>query len=313
MRIVLFLKSVIESQSLFQLSLVELILPKKRLLLILLMKILIWKLFKIFYKKISFSLLKSTVEKHQFVKFLFNNDVSVVFSTLNIFSDFKWTLYTYQNQVLQSSQIMKKLPKLLMKNSNVEEFINIISLAYMCPGNEDFSLLVENKIEKGSELCSFDKEKSVRAYIQNSECCQVRHWSVIRTYKCELLILNNQRCEPCTKHRKVLLKLSDRKSGLDESFVPKNIPNEALSHKQALVKLSAIQKDGKSLIHSRENQLRKIQNVIEKDDVKVDTGCQELFMKSPMKKNALYLMKIRRNICFGKSRKSRVLIKIRNQ
>ena len=39
---------------------------------------------------------------------------------------------------------------------------------------------------------------------------------------------------------------------------------------------SAIQKDRKSLICSRDNQLQKIQNVIEKDGVKVDTGCQEL-------------------------------------
>ena len=95
-----------------------------------------------------------------------------------------------------------------MKKLNVEEFVNIISLAYMCPDNEDFPLLVENKIGKGSELCFFDKQKSVRAYIENSECCQMSRCSVIRTYNYELLILNNQRCEPCTKHRKVLLKLS---------------------------------------------------------------------------------------------------------
>ena len=85
-------------------------------------------------------------------------------------------------------------------------------------------------------ICFFDKEKSARAYIENSECCQMSRCSVIRTYNCELLILNNQICEPCAKHRKVLLKLSDRKSNLDESFVP-------FSHKQALVKLHAIQKD----------------------------------------------------------------------
>ena len=135
----------------------------------------------------------------------------------------------------------------------------------MCPGN--------------CELCFFDKEKSVRVYIKNSECCQISCCSVIQTYNCELLILNNQICEPCTKQRKVLLKLSDRKNNLDGSFVPKNIQNEALSHKQALIKLSAIQKDRKSLIRSRESHLRKIQNVIEKDGVKVDTGCQELFRK----------------------------------
>lgn len=58
----------------------------------------------------------------------------------------------YQKQVLQSSHIIKKLPNLLMIKSNVEEFINIISLAYMCLGNEDFPLLVENKIGKGSDL-----------------------------------------------------------------------------------------------------------------------------------------------------------------
>ena len=88
-----------------------------------------------------------------------------------------------------------------------------------------------------------------------------------------------------------------------------------MSHKQVLVKLSAIQKDRKSLIRSREKQLRKIQNVTKKDGVKVDTGCQELFMRITNKEkcSALYLMKIHHNICFGKSRKSEVLIKIRNK
>ena len=120
----------------------------------------------------QFRFIEEYIGKHQFVKFLFDNDVPVVFLTLNIFSDFSWTLYTYQKLVWQSSQIMKKLPNLLMKKSNVEEFMNIISLAYMCSGNKDFHLLVKNKIGKGSGLCFFDKEKSVRAYIENSECCQ---------------------------------------------------------------------------------------------------------------------------------------------
>ena len=79
-----------------------------------------------------FRFIKQYSLKHQFVKFLFNNDVPVIFLTLNIFNDFRWTLYTYQKQLLHSSQIMKKLPNLLIKKSNVEEFINIISLAYMC-------------------------------------------------------------------------------------------------------------------------------------------------------------------------------------
>ena len=75
-----------------------------------------------------------------------------VFLTLAIFSDFNWTLDTYQKHVLQSSQIKRKPPKLLMKKLNVEEFINFISLACMCPGKEYFPSLVENKIGKGREL-----------------------------------------------------------------------------------------------------------------------------------------------------------------
>ena len=39
-----------------------------------------------------------------------------------------------------------------MKKLNVEEFINFISLACMCPGKEYFPSLVENKIGKGREL-----------------------------------------------------------------------------------------------------------------------------------------------------------------
>ena len=62
-------------------------------------------------------------------------------------------------------------------------------------------------------------------------------------------------------------------------FYQKIIPNEVSYHKPVLVKLGSIQKDRKSLIRSRENQLRKMQNVIEKIAVKVNTGCQELFMK----------------------------------
>ena len=144
----------------------------------------------------QFQFIREYSGKHQFVKFLFNKDVPVVFLTLNILSGFKWTLYRYQKQVLQSSHVMKKLSKLLMKKLNVEEFIGIISLAYICPGNEDFPLLMENKIGKGSKLYFFDKEKSVRVYIENIECCQMSHCSVIQTYNCELPILNNQRYEP---------------------------------------------------------------------------------------------------------------------
>ena len=172
MRIVFFVKSVIESQSPFQLSLVHLIFTQEEIITNIAYENANMETIKNTLQENQFRFIKEYSGKHQFVKLLFNDDVPVVFLTLNIFSDFSWTLYTYQKQVLQSSQIMKKLPNLLMKKSNVEEFINIISLAYMCPGNEDFPLLVKNKIGKGSELCFFDKEKSVRAYIENSECCQ---------------------------------------------------------------------------------------------------------------------------------------------
>ena len=51
-----------------------------------------------------------------------------------------------------------------MIKSNVEEFINIISLAYMCLGNEDFPLLVENKIGKGSDLFFWQRKVSQGIY-----------------------------------------------------------------------------------------------------------------------------------------------------
>ena len=53
----------------------------------------------------------------------------------------------------------------------------------MCSGNEDFPSLVENKIGKGNELflffCFLDKEKSVKAYIENSECYQMTHGVIV--------------------------------------------------------------------------------------------------------------------------------------
>ena len=76
-----------------------------------------------------------------------------------------------------------------------------------------------------------------------------------------------------------MFKLPDRKSNLDETFAPKIIPNEALFLKQALEKLSVIQQNRKSLIRSKENQPRKMQNVIKKHGVKVDAECQQWLMK----------------------------------
>ena len=69
MRIVFFVKSVIESQSPFQLSLVHLIFTQEEIITNIAYEILIWKLLKTLYKKISFDLLKSTVENISLLSF----------------------------------------------------------------------------------------------------------------------------------------------------------------------------------------------------------------------------------------------------
>ena len=62
LKIILFVKSVIESQSPFSVKFSSVYFTHEGMLLILLIKILIWKLLKKLYKEISFSLLKSKVE-----------------------------------------------------------------------------------------------------------------------------------------------------------------------------------------------------------------------------------------------------------
>lgn len=99
MRIVLFVKSVIESQSPFQLSLVHLTFTQEEIITNIAYENTNMETIKNTLQENQFRFIEEYIGKHQFVKFLFDNDVPVVFLTLNIFSDFSWTLYTYQKLV----------------------------------------------------------------------------------------------------------------------------------------------------------------------------------------------------------------------
>lgn len=74
--------------------------------------------------------------------------MTVVFLRLNIYI-YKLHIFTYtKNKFYSPLVIIKKLPNLLIKKSNVEEFIIVVDLANMCQGNEDFPPLKENEIGK---------------------------------------------------------------------------------------------------------------------------------------------------------------------
>ncbi|XP_066910451.1 uncharacterized protein [Clytia hemisphaerica] len=179
--------------------------------------------------------------------------------------DGKWRLYHGKNLIERNNKVLQFLPDVI----NVENALYIfetISASKLCPGNEDFKNLIDEKIN--SKECSFkDKENNIKATIENASLSGVEDLKTIRVKDCELLVRNDvSRCEPCIKYRHYLHNIVYRRS-VSPELPSKFTANKYLSKDNLMKKATDQQKQIKSLKRSLESMRTFVSQLVE------DEGC----------------------------------------
>ena len=81
----------------------------------------------------------------------------------------------------------------------------------MCLGNSNFPEVIKNKCVHGTDLRFFDKQKNVKAKIENKIFSTVEELDTIRTIICEFFIpKSDSRCGPCQVFCKHLTTITHR-------------------------------------------------------------------------------------------------------
>ena len=143
--------------------------------------------------------------------------------------------------------------------------------AKLCPGNHDFSDIIFHKISQGADLNFYDKNKEIRAKIEDGKLNSYDEMSTIRTIACSFLISKNEtRCSSCVDVRKVLKVTAIRISNYDPNIVSRNMPNKYMTSDQRNLKLEAVQRERKSLLKNRNRIETKIENMISREGIAIE-------------------------------------------
>ena len=96
------------------------------------------------------------------------NDFSIKISK----EDFSWELFVFQKTISKQLTYVSTLQSFI-NQSNVQSFFNFYSEFPICPGNSDFSEVVKKKFAHGTDLNFYDKQKNVKAKIENQKLSTV--------------------------------------------------------------------------------------------------------------------------------------------
>ena len=106
----------------------------------------------------------------------------------------------------------------------------ILSLEFhTCPGNSDFPEVIKNKFAHGTDLNFHDKQKNIKAKIENKIFSTVEELDAKCTINCEVFIpKSDSRCGPCQVFRKHLVTMNHR-ADKEKSKSSKYILNKYMS------------------------------------------------------------------------------------
>ena len=144
--------------------------------------------------------------------------------------DFSWELFVFQKAISKQLTYVSTL-SLFINQSSVQSLFNFYLEFHICPENSDFLEVIKNKFAHGTDLNFYDKQKNVKAKIENKQFSTVEELGTIRTINCEVFIpKSDSRCGPCQVFRKHLTTMTHRvdKEKLTSS---KHIPNKYMPRK----------------------------------------------------------------------------------
>ena len=203
-------------------------------------------------------------------------DYIFINKSVKVFEDFSWRIFCYGRKVPSYSKVILSLPNIINRN-NIEEVFTTLQSAKICFGNDDFPDLIKKKLDQGAELSFLDVNHNVKAVIETLNFQRFQKYSTIRTVNCEVLFQGkSKRCSACQEHRAVLNSASYRLSRDDPNVVKKNTAKIYLSRNQIGIKLTAYQKERRSLIDNRARLEKNIRQLVKKEGIKLENETQKI-------------------------------------
>ncbi|XP_047145625.1 uncharacterized protein LOC124818645 [Hydra vulgaris] len=143
-------------------------------------------------------------------KLLEISGIPVIEKSLKIYENFSWDIIAYNLLVSKENPYLALVPEIIYEE-NIHEFFMAVSELKICPANDEFKDLISHKLSYGSELYFLNKDKTIKAKIENKQFSSEADLKVIRSSKCDKLISNYvSRCNYCTTLRKDLILYSHR-------------------------------------------------------------------------------------------------------
>ena len=164
----------------------------------------------------------------------------------------------------------------MINSDNVNKFLKDIVDLKMCPGNEDFYEILDDKLEGSTQVFK-------KAFVEDEDLNILYSYdqkSTIRVFDCEVLLSplhQPNRCNKCAIFRKTLNVRKSRLPDVKSSAVKKNRPNCTLSHKQMRKKLFTTGKEIHNLKKKQHQLEKQIHKHVRKNGVNVDKDSQRIF------------------------------------
>ena len=129
---------------------------------------------------------------------------------------------------------------------NAEKIFSVLKEIKVCPGNDYFFEIVDNKLRIKNDLFFKDKNSNVKAKIETSKGDGIEKLKTIRVSACEFLIHKSSLCcIPCHDYRKTLNTYKQRYLKEQEPSIFK--PNKFMTCEELSNKASQQQSEIRSL------------------------------------------------------------------
>ena len=146
---------------------------------------------------------------------------------------------------------------------------------HACPGNSDFPEVIKSKFSHGTDLNFYDKQKNIKAKIENKIFSTVEELDTTCTINCEVFIpKSDSRCGPCQVFRKHLVTMTHR-ADKEKSKSSKYILNKYMSRVNLEKKTQQLQKDARFLNQQKKRNEAKIEKLFRSNKVSLSGNIDE--------------------------------------
>ena len=246
------------------------------------------------YTGMTFTSIDNVLKKHDFKKLANLNVPERVYYqlafdtgnvstpiTLNVSNDYSWHCNVYGNQINKKCEATIDLPDTL-SGKNIDNFAFTFSKLNICPGNVDFSDVIEARLdfrepfpaENGKSFATLETSIG-HSKLEKKEFC------IVRAVNCDYLVTQDKSiCDSCKSIRKPLSKIrsrllnKDREKHVDESS---HVNARYMKIDELTSRLNNAQKSKREAILKAARLAVSVKKVAENDGVIVSTDQHTLF------------------------------------